>query len=122
MAKKKAVPDDVRNKYRVRKEGEKESLGNCPICGKPVYEGSKVYYCSDTDCNFCLWKDNRFLESMKKTMTKDMAVDLLSHGRTYVKGLYSKKRDKCFSADLVMEVKDGKVNYALEFPKSQGRK
>ena len=118
----KAVPDDVRNKYRVRKEGEKESLGNCPICGKPVYEGSKVYYCSDTDCNFCLWKDNRFLESMKKTMTKDMAVDLLSHGRTYVKGLYSKKRDKCFSADLVMEVKDGKVNYALEFPKSQGRK
>jgi DNA topoisomerase-3 len=59
---------------------------------------------------------------MKKTMTKDMAVDLLSHGRTYVKGLYSKKRDKCFSADLVMEVKDGKVNYALEFPKSQGRK
>lgn len=118
----KAVPDDVRNKYRVRKEGEKESLGNCPICGKPVYEGSKVYYCSDTDCNFCLWKDNRFLESMKKTMTKDMAVDLLSHGRTYVKGLYSKKRDKCFSADLVMEVKDGKANYALEFPKSQGRK
>jgi DNA topoisomerase-3 len=118
----KAVPDDVRNKYRVRKEGEKESLGNCPICGKPVYEGSKVYYCSDTDCNFCLWKDNRFLESMKKTMTKDMAVDLLSHGRTYVKGLYSKKRDKCFSADLVIEVKDGKVNYALEFPKSQGRK
>ena len=118
----KAVPDDVRNKYRVRKEGDKESLGNCPICGKPVYEGSKVYYCSDTDCNFCLWKDNRFLESMKKTMTKDMAVDLLSHGRTYVKGLYSKKRDKCFSADLVMEVKDGKVNYALEFPKSQGRK
>ena len=118
----KAVPDDVRNKYRVRKEGEKESLGNCPICGKPVYEGSKVYYCSDTDCNFCLWKDNRFLESMKKTMTKDMAVDLMSHGRTYVKGLYSKKRDKCFSADLVMEVKDGKVNYALEFPKSQGRK
>ena len=113
----KAVPDDVRNKYRVRKEGDKG-----PICGKPVYEGSKVYYCSDTDCNFCLWKDNRFLESMKKTMTKDMAVDLLSHGRTYVKGLYSKKRDKCFSADLVMEVKDGKVNYALEFPKSQGRK
>ena len=86
------------------------------------YPGSKVYYCSDTDCSFCLWKDNRFLESMKKTMTKDMAVDLLSHGRTYVKGLYSKKRDKCFSADLVMEVKDGKVNYALEFPKSQGRK
>ena len=118
----KAVPDDVRNQYRVRKEGEKESLGNCPICGKPVYEGSKVYYCSDTDCNFCLWKDNRFLESMKKTMTKDMAIDLLTHGRTYVKGLYSKKRDKCFSADLVMEVKDGKVNYALEFPKSQGRK
>ena len=118
----KAVPDDVRSRYSTRQVQEKESLGNCPICGKPVYEGAKVFYCSDAECGFRLWKENRFLESMRKTMTKDMAVDLLTEGRTFVKGLYSKKRDKSFSADLVLDVKDGKVNYSLEFPKNQGRK
>ena len=118
----KNVPGDVRSRYSTRKEQEKEPLGNCPICGNPVYEGAKRFYCSGTDCNFSLWKDNRFLQSMRKTMTKDMVVDLLIDGRTYIKGLYSKKKDKTFSADLVMEVKDGKVNYALEFPKKQGRK
>jgi len=118
----KAVPDDVRTRYSTRKAQEKESLGNCPICGKPVYEKTKVFRCSDDDCSFCLWKDNNFLRSMRKTMTRDMVVDLLTNGRTFIKGLYSKKRDKSFSADLVLDVQDGKVNYSLEFPKNQGRK
>ena len=113
---------EVRSRYSARKEQEKEALGKCPICGKPVYEGAKRFYCSSTDCNFSLWKDNRFLQSMRKTMTNEMVVDLLTDGRTYIKGLYSKKKDKTFSADLVMEIKDGKVNYTLEFPKNQGRK
>ena len=118
----KAVPDDVRSRYSTRQVQEKESLGNCPICGKPVYEKTKVFRCSDDDCSFCLWKDNNFLRSMRKTMTRDMVVDLLTDGRTFVKGLYSKKRDKSFSVDLVVDVQDGKVNYSLEFPKNQGRK
>ncbi|MBR0456942.1 MAG: DNA topoisomerase 3 [Firmicutes bacterium] len=118
----KAVPEDERSRYSIRQERERESLGNCPICGKPVYEKTKVFRCSDDDCSFCLWKDNNFLRSMRKTMTRDMVVDLLTDGRTFVKGLYSKKRDKSFSADLVLDVQDGKVSYSLEFPKNQGRK
>ena len=118
----KAVPEDERSRYSIRQERERESLGNCPICGKPVYEKTKVFRCSDDNCSFCLWKDNNFLRSMRKNMTRDMVVDLLTDGRTFVKGLYSKKRDKSFSADLVLDVQDGKVNYSLEFPKNQGRK
>lgn len=118
----KAIPDEVRSRYSTRKVQEKESLGNCPICGKPVYEGARVFYCSDAECGFRLWKENNFLKSMRKTMTRDMVVDILTDGRTFVKGLYSKKRDKSFSADLVLDVQDGKVNYSLEFPKNQGRK
>ena len=54
---------------------------------------------------------------MKKKLTKDMAVDLLADGRTFVRGLYSRKKDKTFSADLVMNIEEGRPAFALEFPK-----
>ena len=81
-----------------------------------------MFYCSDAECRFCLWKDSRFLERMRKKLTRDMAIDLLADGRTFVRGLYSSKKDKMFSADLVLEIKDGKPSYSLEFPKSKERK
>lgn len=111
------IPEDVRDQYRIRKEREREPVGNCPVCGSPVYEGGKVFFCSDDDCDFCLWKNNRYLEGMKKKLTKDMAVDLLADGRTFVRGLYSRKKDKTFSADLVMNIEEGRPAFALEFPK-----
>ena len=117
----KTIPEDVRDQFSKKKEKEKESLGKCPVCGKPVYEGAKVFYCSDQDCRFCLWKDNRYLENMRKRLTKDMVIDLLEDGRTFVRGLYSRKKDKTFSADLVLEIKDGKPNFSLDFPKGRGK-
>ncbi len=46
---------------------ERKSLGKCPRCGKPVYEGKKSFYCSgykDTPpCGFVLWKDNPYFRS-----------------------------------------------------------
>ena len=116
-----AVPEEARNQFRKKRAEDRESIGTCPVCGKPVYEGTKVFFCSNTECSFCLWKDNRFLEGMRKKLTKEMAVDLLTDGRTFVKGLYSRKKDKSFSADLVMEIKDGKPAFALEFPKRRER-
>jgi len=44
-----------------------------------------------------------------------MAKDLLAHGRTTVKDLYSAKKDKYFKADLLMEWKDGMPKYSLDF-------
>ena len=48
-----------------------------------------------------------------------MAVELLKRGRTHVKGLYSKKKDSKFDADLVLGVEDGKARFSLEFPKKK---
>ena len=98
---------------------EKETVGLCPRCGKPVYEGRKNFYCSDRSCRFVLWKDDRFWASRKKELTKKMAADLLKKGRTHVKGLYSKKKDSKFDADLVLGVEDGKARFSLEFPKKK---
>lgn len=39
---------------------EKETVGICPRCGKPVYEGKKNFACSDRACQFVLWKNDRY--------------------------------------------------------------
>ena len=56
---------------------------------------------------------------MKKSMDKKMAVELLKNGCTHVKGLYSKKKDSKFDADLVLGLEDGKARFSLEFPKKK---
>lgn len=96
----------------------KVSVGSCPVCGNPVHESKLSFCCADRSCKFALWKESRYLASMRKTLDKKMAVDLLKKGRTHVKDFYSAKKDKTFAADLVMRVEDGRAQYSLEFPKT----
>ena len=46
-----------------------------------------------------------------------MVAQLLANGEVKVDNLYSAKKDKYFSAKLVMEIIDDKPEYSLEFPK-----
>ena len=108
-------------------EPEKETVGNCLRCGKPVYEGKKNFACSDRSCSFVLWKTDRFWTSRKKELTKKMAVDLLTKGRTTVKGLWSEKRGETYDATVVLDDTGGNyINFKMEFPKrkdgTHGRK
>ena len=48
---------------------------------------------------------------------KKMAKELLDKACTHVKGLYSKKKDARFDADLLMTLENGKPKFHLEFPK-----
>lgn len=100
----------------------KESMGNCPICGNPVYEGKKNFYCSSRECSFSLWKESRYLSGMRKQVDKKMAVELLKNGRIHVTDFYSQKTGRSFEADLLMEVQDGRTSFKLEFPKWKGKK
>ena len=75
---------------------ERDTVGLCPRCGKPVYEGKKNFYCSDRSCRFVLWKDDRFWTSRKKELTRKMAGDLLKKGRTSVKGMWSEKKGSTY--------------------------
>ena len=99
---------------------QKESIGTCPVCGNPVYEGKKNFYCSSRECSFALWKENRYLSGMKKLVDKQMAVELLEKGRIHAKDFYSQKTGRTFAANLLMEVKDGRASFSLEFPKKKG--
>lgn len=99
---------------------EKEVIGACPRCGKPVYEGKNNFYCSDRACGFVLWKNDRFWTNRKKELTKKMAADLLKKGRTNVKGMWSEKRGGTYDAIVVMEDTGEKfIKYKLEFPKKK---
>ncbi|HLR68533.1 MAG TPA: DNA topoisomerase, partial [Virgibacillus sp.] len=82
----------------------KEILGKCPLCGHGVIEGSKGYGCSNwrNGCKYVIWKNDRFLATMKKKPTKTMVKTLLKNGVVTVKGLTSKKGNK-FNANMRYE-------------------
>jgi len=94
---------------------EKEAIGTCPRCGGTVYEGKKNFYCGNRDCGFVMWKNDRFFEKRKKTLTKVIAAALLKEGKAKVKGLYSEKTGKTFDATVLLADTGGKyVNYRFE--------
>ena len=97
---------------------ERESVGICPRCGKPVYEGKKNFACSDRSCGFVLWKDDRFWTSRKKVLTAKMAADLLKKGRVQVKDMWSEKKGVAYDAVVLLDDNGKKyVHYKLEFQK-----
>ncbi len=93
----------------------KESVGNCPRCGADIYEGKKNYYCSNQECQFSMWKEDKFFLSKKKTLTKAMVKALLLNGKVKVTKLYSSKKDKHYDATVVLDDTGTWVNYKLEF-------
>ena len=97
---------------------EKPSIGKCPRCGSPVWEGKKNFYCSNRDCAFTMWKNDRFFEERKVTFTPKIAAALLKSGKANVKGLYSPKTGKTYDGIIVLADTGGKyVNYKIEIPK-----
>ena len=101
-------------------EEEKPSIGKCPRCGSPVHEGKKNYYCSDRDCAFTMWKNDRFFEERKVTFSAKIAAALLKSGKANVKGLYSPKTGKTYDGTIVLTDTGGKyVNYKIEIPKKK---
>ena len=99
---------------------EREALGSCPRCGSPVYEGKKSYYCSNKECIFTMWKNDRFFEERKVTFTPKIAAALLQSGKVNVKKLYSPKTGKTYDGTIVLADTGGKyVNYRVELPKKK---
>jgi len=109
------IPEEERRRFQT----EREVIGKCPVCGCDVFEGKQNFYCSNRQCDFALWKENRFLGSMEKNLDKKMARELLDKACTHVNGLYSKKKDMKFDADLLLTLEDGKPRFHLEFPKKK---
>lgn len=96
----------------------RESIGKCPRCGSPVYVGKGNYYCSNKECSFCMWEDNKFFSSKKKKLTKKIAAGLLDKGWCRVNGLYTPKRPQLYDAVIRLDDTGGKyVSFKMEFDK-----
>ena len=94
----------------------RETVGKCPRCGSPVYVGKGNFYCSNRECPFCLWEDNKFFSSKKKKLTKKIAKELLDKGWCRVTGLYTPKKPQLYDAVIRLDDTGGKyVSFKMEF-------
>ncbi len=95
---------------------EKKEIGNCPRCNNSVVDTKKAYVCSDSNCAFILWKENKYFTSKRKKITEKVAVDLLTKGYVKMKGCYSEKTGKTYDCIIKLDDNGGKyVNFAIEF-------
>ncbi len=110
-----AAQEDKKGLFRE----EKPSVGKCPRCGSPVHEGKKNYYCSNRECAFAMWKNDRFFEERKTSFSPKIAAALLKSGKANVKKLYSPKTGKTYDGTIVLADTGGKyVNYRIEVKKN----
>ena len=97
-------------------------IGKCPRCGKAVEEKRKGFFCSDEECKFVLWKENRLFDSLSKKMTRQIAEQLLKNGKAKLKKCRSVKTGKTYDCTVVLSVNDvGQAQFNLEFG-NQGKK
>lgn len=97
-----------------RFQEERKTIGKCPRCGGQVFEGKKNYYCSNKDCSFVMWKNDRFFSDRKVTFSEKIAADLLKRGKAKVKKLYSPKTGKTYDGTVLLADTGGKyVNYKV---------
>ena len=108
-------------------DGEKEEptpandiVGKCPVCGESVVDRSMAYFCNNCDCDFALWKDNRFLASISKEMTRELAEELLANGQAKLEHCQSVKTGNTFNCIVKMTTdEDDRAQFSLEFPKKK---
>ena len=102
---------------------ESNSVGRCPLCGKPVEDKAKGYFCSDRSCKFALWKNNKYFEKIGKNLTSATVQKLLASGKVKLKGCKSQKTGKTYDAMVYMTVADdGRTTFNMEFDNGGKRK
>lgn len=97
-----------------------ESIGVCPVCGNPIVESEKGFGCTNwkNGCKFTIWKDDKYIQSFGKKVSKEMVELLLKNGKVGFRNLKSKK-GTTFSAyfKYVLNQETGYYNWKIEFIK-----
>lgn len=86
-------------------------VGRCPVCGKPVMEYPKSYSCSgfSEGCKFTIWKT-----VAGKNISRSIAEELLSSGKTKLIKGFKSKAGKSFSAHLKIKEELNGVEFEFE--------
>lgn len=103
---------------------EKEKyIGVCPRCGGTVSECKIGFACEEKACDFVLWRDNKFMQSIGLSFTKAVAASLITKGFYLAKNLISKKSGTKYSAKIRLAENGGKYPaYEMEFVSDNKKK
>lgn len=106
------------NKFTIELEEGMESIGICPTCGNHVVENEKNFGCINwkNGCKFTIWKDDKYIQSFGKMVSKEMVELLLKNGKVGFRNLKSKK-GTLFSAyfKYIYNEETGYYNWEIEF-------
>jgi len=106
--------------FKVEVPNGLESIGECPLCGNPIVENDKCFGCTNwrNGCNFTIWKNDKFIATLGKKVSKQMVELLLKNGKVGFRNLKSKK-GTTYSAYLkyVRQEKTGYYKWEMEFIK-----
>jgi DNA topoisomerase-3 len=95
-----------------------EVIGICPICQNPILENDKGFGCSNwkNGCDFTIWKNDRFIASLGKKVSRQMVEILLKNGKVGFRNIKSKK-GTMYSAYLkyIKDEKSGYYKWEMEF-------
>ena len=104
--------------FRVPLPEGAESVGKCPICGNDVIEGEKGFGCTNwkNGCKYTVWKNDKFIQSIGKSVSKEMVQLLLKNGKVGFRNIKSKK-GTIYSAYFRYEINEatGFFNWKIEF-------
>ena len=115
VARYQGISEEKKEQFQGKAKGE--VIGKCPRCGADVREGKVNFYCSDRNCAFTLWKNDKFLASQGKKMDKVAAKKFLSKGKIHYKDLVSRKTGRQYEATVEMvDPGEGNVQFNLIFP------
>lgn len=87
---------------------DQESLGNCPRCGRPIYEeGPLGFFCSGSyyGCMWGLWKNSGYLRAAGVTLDRKLAAELIQNGKAHITNVQFENSNE---GDLML-VENGEV-------------
>ncbi|RUR41865.1 type IA DNA topoisomerase [Clostridium perfringens] len=106
------------HKFKLELPEGKEEIGKCPICGNSVIEGEKGFGCINwkNGCRYTIWKNDKYISSFGKNVSKEMVSLLLKNGKVGFRNLKSRKGNT-FSAYFRYELDEstGYFNWKIEF-------
>lgn len=98
-----------------------EPVGKCPKCASNVYDGGMAYVCEKAvgPNKTCDFRSGKVI--LQRQMTREEMAKLLSTGKTDLLHKFISKKNRPFSAYLVLG-KDGKVSFEFEPRAPKGAK
>ncbi len=97
----------------------KDPVCKCPKCGGDVFEKGQRLACARESCGFVLWKSNRLLDSICKTLTTQEAVTLIKTGKLEIKNAKSAKKKTAIKRCIVsiVDFNETPLKWNIEYPK-----